>query len=271
MQRPMRPDDTLIRTVEIAAARAWPATETAAAGGWLLRHTPALDRARNNAALPPPSRPAGVPGALDDVIAWYVARGARPQVQVSPLAWHAPLDAELAARGWEVAYGADVLVATPHTTNFARESSHGEDSLAKFGARVEIAGVADAAWLEAWSVCEERDRASVAAHAEAVFGQLAPRAVYATARDGSSGAAVAVGLAVHDPGIAGIFCMATHPEHRRRGHAGRVLRALAQDAATRGAHTLYLQVDSRNTSAGGLYAAHGFRRSHRYHFRRARA
>jgi len=243
----------LIRRVEIAAARAWPATEATGRDGWLLRHTPAVDRARNNSALPPLERDADAGLAATE--AWYRDRGARAQIQVSPLDWHAGLDTMLAARGWSVAHGADVLVGTVATTLAAGA-----------GPPVEISGAPSAAWLTAWSACEGRDPASCAAHAEAIFAAVAPRATFALERDGA-GAAVCVGIAIRDPGIAGIFCLATHPGHRRRGVAGRVLRALAADAAGHGAETLYLQVDSRNATASGLYARHGFTRSHSYHFR----
>lgn len=252
----MDADDERIRRVEIAAARAWPATETAGLGGWLLRRTPAVDRARNNSALPPPLPDAAVDlAAIED---WYRRRGTRARVQVSPLAWHRDLDATLAAAGWTVAHGAEVLVGGAAATLSAGTGEGGRS--------VTLSAVPSAAWLAAWSACEERDRGSCAAHAEAIFAAVAPRATYAIERD-ADGREVAVGIAVRDPGIAGIFCMATHPARRLQGAAGRVLRALAADAANHGADTLYLQVDSRNAGASALYARHGFTRSHSYHFR----
>lgn len=249
-------DDGVIRSIEIAAARAWPASETAAADGWLLRHTPAVVRARSNAALPPPRAGADT-DAVAAIEAWYRARGARPRVQVSPLEWHPRLDAVLAAAGWEVAYGAVVLTAPVAGVLAAGPAA--ED--------VVLERRPTPRWLGAWGACEGRDAASCAAHGEAILEQVVPRATFAAIHDPASGTPVAVGLAVRDAELAGIFCMATHVRHRRRGAAARVLRALAADAAAHGVERLYLQVDSRNDEAAGLYEAHGFRRSHGYHFR----
>jgi ribosomal protein S18 acetylase RimI-like enzyme len=255
--------DDLIRTVEIAAARAWPASETTGMDGWLLRRTPAVDRSRNNSALPPPGRPAAaedLDARIDRIEAWYRAHGGRPQIQVSPLEWHRALDAALVARGWVAEYGADVLVSTVEATLEAGAPTQ------ERAPAMTLMDVASDEWLRAWASCEGRDPASCAAHAAAIFPALAPRAAYALARDGA-GVPTAVGLVVRDPGIAGIFCMATDPQQRRRGVAGHVLRALAADAGRHGATTLYLQVDSRNATAAGLYERHGFTRSHGYHFR----
>lgn len=243
------PDDRTIRTIEIAAARAWPASESAAVEGWLVRHTPRVSRARSNAALPPP-RPGVDLRALAPVTDWYRARGATPQVQVSPLAWHGALDAELARRGWTSAYGADVLTATVADVLAAGDPARD----------VVLEAAPTAAWLAAWGRAEGRSADSCAAHAQEILGQVVPRATFARLPG-------AVGLCVRDPGIAGIFCMATDPARRRRGLAGGLLRALAADARTHGVRRLYLQIDSRNDDAAGLYRAHGFVRSHAYVFR----
>jgi len=246
---PSMPDAETIRTIEIAAARAWPATETAAVDGWLLRRTPTVQRARSNAALPPP-RPDVGPEALDAVTAWYRDRSATPQVQVSPLEWHAELDAALAARGWTTAHGADVLVAPAGDVLAVGDGA----------AEAVLDATPTADWLATWGRCEGRSAASCAAHARAILAPVVPRATFARLPG-------AVGLCVRDPGIAGIFCMATDPAQRRRGLAGRLLRTLAADAIAHGAERLYLQVDSRNDEAAGLYGAHGFVKSHGYAFR----
>lgn len=239
----------LMRTIEIAAARAWPATEAAAVDGWLVRHTPRVGRARSNAALPP-LRDAVGPEGLDAVVAWYRERRAVPRIQVSPLAYHAGLDATLAARGWTASYGADVL--TARVADVVGTGPAADDAV--------LEHEPTPGWLADWGRCEGRDAASCAAHGQEILAQVVPRATFARTPH-------AVGLCVRDPGLAGIFCMATDPSSRRAGHAGRVLRTLAADAAAWGAERLYLQIDSRNDEAVGLYRAHGFEISHSYVFR----
>ena len=60
--------------LERAAARGWPASDVEEAGGWLLRATPGLGRARSNGALPLVADP-----DLGLLAAWYAARaGPRP-------------------------------------------------------------------------------------------------------------------------------------------------------------------------------------------------
>jgi hypothetical protein len=92
--------------LERAAARGWPASEVEEAGGWLLRATPALARARSNGALPLVPDPDI--GLLE---AWYADRRRPAAVQVAPLERHGALDDRLAARGYVAEYEVDVLTA----------------------------------------------------------------------------------------------------------------------------------------------------------------
>ncbi|WP_375430424.1 GNAT family N-acetyltransferase [uncultured Friedmanniella sp.] len=58
----------------------------------------------------------------------------------------------------------------------------------------------------------------------------------------------------------------TRPEHRRRGRATDVLRALGHWAARNGARYAYLQVATANTAAVTAYEGLGFRLHHRYRY-----
>ena len=227
--------------IERAAAAAWPAAEAEERGGWLLRHTPGLERARSNAALPLVAHPDPA-----EAERFYAARGAPAFVQVAPLEQRAALDATLAAGGWEVRMRVDVLTAPA----------------ADLPAPVQPVAVVTAAtprWLDAWAVAEGRSDAE--AHRELVFSRIAPgRAAYALAPGGAS-----VGLAVlTDDGACGLFCMATRRDARRRGLAAAVLAGLAEWARGRGATIVYLQVLAANPAAQALYARAGFTRSHGY-------
>lgn len=55
-----------------------------------------------------------------------------------------------------------------------------------------------------------------------------------------------------------VINVATHPEHRRRGHARLLLEELVRDARARGAATASLEVRASNAPAIALYGAFGF-------------
>jgi len=227
--------------IERAAAAAWPALEVEERDGWLLRHTPGLDRARSNAALPLVAEPD--PAVVE---AFGAARGAPPLVQVAPLEARAALDARLAAAGWTARMRVDVL--TARVADLAAPTQP-----------VAVLSTPAPRWLDAWARAEERTDA--AAHAELVFSRMPPgRAAYALAPGGAC-----VGLAVcTDDGACGLFCMAARREARRRGLASAVLAGLAEWARGAGAILVYLQVLESNVEAHALYARAGFTRSHGY-------
>ena len=55
-----------------------------------------------------------------------------------------------------------------------------------------------------------------------------------------------------------ILNVATHPHHRRQGHAKRVLLALMEEAGRRGLNRLTLEVRASGLAAQNLYASLGF-------------
>jgi arginase len=234
--------------LEQLAARAWPAAEAVEANGWLLRHTPALSRRRSNSALPLGAAPDAA--AVED---FYASRGRRALVQIAPDTDRADLDEQLALRGWTSDGPTDVLVGDPDTA-LAR-TRPGD---------VAVRSHADAAWVEAWVACEGRPDARE--HADEVLARIEPATGFAIAGDGEG-----VGLAVCERGWAGLFCVATAPEARRRGVARTVVHALTRWATNHGAQRIYLQVESDNAQAHALYASAGFTRSHGYHYRVAPA
>jgi GNAT superfamily N-acetyltransferase len=233
--------------LERAAARGWPASEVEEAGGWLLRATPALARARSNGALPLVPDPDI--GLLE---AWYADRRRPAAVQVAPLERHGALDDRLAARGYVAEYEVDVLTAPAADLPAPAEP-------------VALLSAPSPRWLDAWGRAEERE--DTAAHARTVLAGVAGRSVFALSPRG-----LGVGMAVrdaHEP-VAGLFCLATARAARGQGVGTAVLRALAEWAAGEGAELLYLQAGRRNP-AQALYRRHGFTRSHGYHHRTAPA
>lgn len=236
--------------LEAAAARAWPPTVQAAArGGWLLRATPGLDRGRSNCALSPcrPLQAAELAPAIERVREFAAEHRIRPGIQVSPLELHAGgLEAELDRLGWEARWPTVVLTGpvAPGAGELAREV-------------VVATPTADRPWLDAWARCEPgRD---VEAHARTVFARLAGRATFA--RIGSD----AVGIAVPDDGLLGMFCLAVAPDRRRAGLGTALVRRLL--AAEPSARLAYLQVEEGNLPARELYRRLGFEPVYRYRHR----
>lgn len=240
--------------VERFAAAAWPATHTENTRGWLLRHTPRVTRRRSNAALPPPADQ-HPEHALDAVEAFYRTRGLPVSIQVSPAEQHTALDAALAARGYRHAAPTLVLTA-PVAQVIAKTTGHR-------AVAVNLADKATAAWHRAFVDLD--GHSDSAAVGELVLPRVPAPAAYASVT--LDGDVAAMGLFVAALGWAGVFCMTTHPQHRRQGIALAILHAGARWAAGHGADHLYLQAEHDNNPARRLYGRTGFTHSHSYHYR----
>lgn len=221
---------------------AWPATVTERTdGGWVLRATPGLDRGRSNHALTPcrPLGPEEIPSGIARVEAFARRHGIHAGIQVSPLSLHATLMSELDRRGWATRW--PVLVLAAPVGGVEGDPVHA------------VADRATPDWLETWARCEPgRD---VEAHARTVFTRMEGRATFARHDDG------AAAIAVEADGIVGLFCLAVDPARRREGLGTALVRALL---ARSSASIAYLQVESSNAPAIGLYERLGFGEAYRY-------
>ncbi|MFD0582254.1 GNAT family N-acetyltransferase [Dactylosporangium darangshiense] len=118
-------------------------------------------------------------------------------------------------------------------------------------------------WLDAYVALDGHENSQQVA--DQVLARTPGPAAYLSVEHGDR--VVSMGLVVAAPGCAGIFCMATHPAHRRQGSATAILHIGARWAQARGAGELYLQVMDDNHAARRLYERVGFRVSHTYHYR----
>jgi ribosomal protein S18 acetylase RimI-like enzyme len=239
-------DLDLVRRLEAAAVRSWPATvQHLTPEGWLLRATPGPDRARSNNALTPCRElaPAEIPLAIDRVCSFAREHSIRPGIQVSPTSLHGDLQRELDRQGWATQWPTSVLT--------------GPGCLqAPSGPALTVSDHATPAWLRAWALCEPgRD---VPAHARTVFELLRGRAAFA--RIGAE----AVGILVETDGLAGMFCLAVDPSRRRGGLGTALVRGLLSRTQAR---VGYLQVEEGNDAARGLYGRLGFAEAYRYSHR----
>jgi ribosomal protein S18 acetylase RimI-like enzyme len=180
-----------------------------------------------------------MPDAISRVEAFASRHGIPAGIQVSPLSLHDALMSELDRRGWGTRWPVIVLAAPIERARDERT--------------VDVADRATREWLGTWARCEPgRD---VDAHARTVFARLEGRAAFARHDD------VAVGIAVEHDGLVGLFCLAVDPARRREGLGTAMVRALLARSA---ASIAYLQVESSNAPAIGMYKRLGFVEAYRY-------
>jgi N-acetylglutamate synthase len=237
------------------AGMGWRPVEEAWLGRWWLRAAEGFtDRANSVVPLGDPGMP--LEEALGRVRSWYAARDLPA---LATVVTGSALDGELAARGWTPTAPSfshlDVLVQTaPLAAVLPRLA-------AADGAGVSLAREPDDAWLGLYRAGELPPVARrVIAHPDARFARVE--------RDGT---VVAIGRTVVVGRWAGLSAVEVAPGWRRRGLARAVMAALLQDAAGRGAQSVYLQVADDNAVALALYADLGFTTSHAYRYRRAPA
>jgi ribosomal protein S18 acetylase RimI-like enzyme len=95
----------------------------------------------------------------------------------------------------------------------------------------------------------------------------APFQLFASIRSGDGREVLAIGrLSVAD-GWAGITAVEVDTGRRRAGLGMALTLAICAEAAACGVGQVFLQVETDNTAARGLYERCGFRYSHRYHYR----
>jgi GNAT superfamily N-acetyltransferase len=199
--------------------------ETRPLGDWVLRRSPTATARRANSVLA--FGPAGVPGAYEEVVAFYDGHRARPIAAVLP---DSEEDALFRGHGWV-------------------PESHDADTV------FQLAAVSQAA------------RSLRGARADGVRVALDVAGDQATARlllD--TGEQVGGGVAAYADDWVGFRSLEVAPEHRRRGLALVVMAELLGWGAERGATTAYLQVLGDNEPALALYARLGFREHHRYRY-----
>jgi len=141
---------------------------------------------------------------------------------------------------------------------------------------VEISADPSDEWLELWWSVDGRGGPAERETARHILTGCP--SLYALVRS-DDGVPAAVGRLALPPvdvarsgtgGWGGLYCMATRPDARRRGHALRILQALLQEGAARNLAGYWLLVTAANTGAQQLYAKAGFREAGRYLYRQER-
>ncbi|SFT70802.1 GNAT family N-acetyltransferase [Arthrobacter sp. ov118] len=243
---------------------AWPAAEREESGGWMLRAASGVTQ-RANSVWPrePGGDHHGLLTRLRAARLWYRNRRLPLIFQVFDDPRYAPLNAVLDEEGFTRQSETLVLVRTGGAD--APEADPG----------VELATEPSAEWLRLWWSVDGRGDEAALAVARGILERCP--SLYALVRD-DDGVPAAVGrLAVPsgaDGGVAagtgGLYCMATRPDARRRGHGSRVLQSLLSAGDARGLVRYWLLVTASNAGARELYARAGFQTAGRYLYRQER-
>ncbi|MGW1958476.1 GNAT family N-acetyltransferase [Streptomyces sp. NPDC001920] len=248
------------------AARAWQPVESERLGEWELRAASGFTR-RANSVLPLGDPGMPLPAALDAVRRWYGERGLPAYVQTATGAEGTQelLCAELERLGWVREVTAEMWIGA-----LAPIADLGEPAEVS---RVVLSREADEAWLARYR------RKGVSEVALQVLGggparpgearRAGPSVWFATVAGEGGGAPAAIGRCVVDGRWAGFAAVEVDPALRRRGLATLVMAALAGRALDEGASAAWLQVETDNVGARGLYAGMGFTAHHAYHHYRS--
>ncbi|MGM9470733.1 GNAT family N-acetyltransferase [Pseudarthrobacter sp. YS3] len=247
--------------LEVLMDAAWPAPDRAESAGWVLRAASGVTQRANSVWVRvPDGDPHHQRTALREARLWYRALQLPLIFQVftdhRSVALNAMLDNEGFTRQSET------LIMTL--------DSAGAGHLEGGPAGVEISGTPSEDWLQLWWSVDGRGGPAGRETARDIL--VGCPALYALVRD-DDGVPAAVGrLAVPDGegGSGGIYCMATSPDARRRGHATRILQGLLRDGEARGLSSYWLLVMASNAGALELYIGAGFTEAGRYLYRQER-
>jgi len=223
-----------IRSLEHAAALAWPGTEQHWHHGWLLRagggHT-----SRANSAVPLDF--SSSIADLDEIVSWYDKRGLQPWLALP-----------------------DRLVPVRHEGIKQTRVMVRDLDPAGVHATATLTARPDAAWLACYQREVPPEVLTAVIDGEVVFASVA-------------GAAVGRGAVTSAPdGTIWLGISAVHvtDTQRRSGHATAVCRALQTWGSDHGAQRAYVQVLEDNHAATALYASLGFGLHHRHRYVDAR-
>ncbi|HEU4328773.1 MAG TPA: GNAT family N-acetyltransferase [Roseiflexaceae bacterium] len=241
---------TTIDRLEEASFNAWPALEQLLADGWLLRFAEGYSRRANSANFLYPAS-----ADPERLLPWceerYAAQGLPPTFRIVERPETATVEQALERRGYRRLSSSLTL-------------SRPLDPSAPVPDAPPLAALALDEWLPIFTLLSGADPQGQGKHRRILEQLRLPHALGVLVADGQP---VACGLAVVDRELVGLFDLVTHPAHRRRGHAGRLISAMLAWATGQGASAAYLQVAEQNNAARQLYARLGFQQRYRYWYR----
>lgn len=244
-----QPNNSLTLVLDRHADAAWPAAERQFAGPWVLRAASGVTQRANSVLTSGPQLEAAdtqLDAWIHAAEAFYIRRNLPPMFYLSPAATPQRLSGRLIEMGYTLEESAEVWTVPadrPAQSVQSIQSPH----------PVTLLDQPDAAWIDC-AFDQPTYRRQVQRQ---IVQSITQRRIFASIHQGSQ--TVSCGMAVAgDGGLAGIYCMHTHPAHRRKGCASAILAALARWAIQNSATMLYLQLVSSNQTARSLYRRCGF-------------
>jgi ribosomal protein S18 acetylase RimI-like enzyme len=229
--------------LERAAVRALPPLETTVIDGWHL----SIGRGevgRLNSVTTFGMVPMDPLDVIERVESRYWRRRRPARFRLTHL--DETIDDLLSARGYERSVEVEVMAG-------AVTGNGGEEC-------VEVTRAVTTAWVEDFTRISEGSEARSAEIVESLRSLALPHGAFRVVGR-------AVGVAVVDGRLVGLFDLAVAPRHRRSGLGRAVSRAMLDWGGQMGAETAWLQVLADNQPARGLYAGLGFETVYRYWYR----
>ncbi|MEP9415292.1 GNAT family N-acetyltransferase [Gordonia sp. VNQ95] len=242
-----------IRTLEHAAALAWPGIEHEEIDGWLLRAGGGISRRANSAIAV--DRSARVDAQMLSVIEdWYAARGLRTLIAVP--------DRLLPRQIVGVPASDEIQVLTRTLDDVPADGG-----VPTGGGDVTLGADPSRAWLRAY-LGDEADLTVGAGVLNNVAGENGS-VVFASVEYDGEPIAIGRGAVTEAPGSRrwlGVTAVWTDPDHRRRHLGDAIVSRLLSWGVQHGADAAYVQAEAGNRVAGTWYRSRGFALHHSYHY-----
>lgn len=236
-------------TLERAGLKAWPGIEVDWDGAWVRRASNGYTKRANSLQCFDPADGLDAEARLEAGRQWFLARGLRPVVRMTPLA-SAELGAVLDAQGW-------LVIDRSHQMAMPI-GAHRPDPE---GVALDMLDPAFLAALERLHGYDEAQMRGLRGILSVLDGPAAGIVLY---RDGEAAAAALMALG---DGIVVTGNVITDRVRRRQGLAVAMMHTGLAWAAGRGARVAALNVQADNAAAKALYAGLGYTHQYDYTYR----
>jgi GNAT superfamily N-acetyltransferase len=244
-----------VLAIEELSLSGWPALQTVAYDGWLLRFAEGYTKRSNSVNLLYPSA-IPVEEKIPVCEGLYGERGLPTIFKILDSEEPRTIDAELERRGYSVLD--ETSVQTLDLSAYAAFVNGGIDR------RTEIRTDFDGAWIDGFCGCSGAEgRKDTIAR---ILRNVIPKKVAASVSLGSE--TVACGYGAVDRGSVGLFDIVVKEGMRGQGLGKRIVAAILEAAKAMGAKRACLQVVAENAPAVSLYKKMGFLELYRYWYRR---